>query len=402
MNKKLNHYKNVSHGFFVSIATTIAEAHTILPLIITYFGGGAILVGLFSSLLRGGAIVVQLYAAFHAQAYPHMQKYIRRVFLSRFLSWFFIGVAIIIFGEDNPNLTLFFIGLGLFIFSFSAGFGAIYFKEIIAKVFTKDFRGKSMATRQFFAAFGSLLSGASAGYIINTFDAPFSFGMLFIVSSFLMGIGFWAFGTIDEPIKVKTSKKENSFKKFLKNSFILLQNDKKLQIQISTFLLTYSYLLSLPFIIIDASSKIDITGTAIASIITAQMIGAMISNIIWGKLSSIGQNTLVAKVTIMLYSFIILMALFSTNLYTYMFMFFLVGAAADGFRLSSTNLIINISPEDKRPVYTAIQSNIISIGIFFPVLGGIILSFTSYNFLYMLTIFLLIIAYIFSFKLKEE
>ena len=84
MNKKLNHYKNVTHGFFVSIATTIAEANTILPLIITFFGGGAVLVGFFSSLLRGGAILVQLYAAFYAQGYNHMQKYMRRVFLARF------------------------------------------------------------------------------------------------------------------------------------------------------------------------------------------------------------------------------------------------------------------------------------------------------------------------------
>jgi len=402
MNKKLNHYKNVLHGFFVSIATTIAEAHTILPLIITYFGGGAILVGLFSSLLRGGAIVVQLYAAFHAQSYPHMQKYIRRVFISRFLAWFFIGVSIILFGEEYPNFTLFCIGFGLFIFSFSAGFGAIYFKEIIAKVFTKDFRGKSMATRQFFAAFGSLLSGATAGYIINTFEAPFSFGILFIASSFLMALGFIAFGNIDEPIKQNITVKENSFVKFLSNAYILFKSDKKLQIQIYTFLLTYTYLLSLPFIIIDASSKINMNGTAIASIITAQMIGAMLSNILWGKLSSIGLNKLIAKITILSYIFVIIMALTSSSLYMYMLMFFIVGAAADGFRLSSTNLIINISPEDKRPVYTAIQANIISIGIFFPVLGGIVLSLTSYDFLYMLTIFSLIIAYIFSNKLKEE
>ena len=64
-NNKLDHIKNILHGFFLSIGTTIAEPHTILPLIISHFGGGAILIGFFSSLLRGGAIIVQLYAAFH-------------------------------------------------------------------------------------------------------------------------------------------------------------------------------------------------------------------------------------------------------------------------------------------------------------------------------------------------
>ena len=54
--KKSDHIRNILHGFFLTIGTTIAEPHTILPLIITHFGGGSILIGFFSSLLRGGAI----------------------------------------------------------------------------------------------------------------------------------------------------------------------------------------------------------------------------------------------------------------------------------------------------------------------------------------------------------
>jgi len=289
-----------------------------------------------------------------------------------------------------------------FIFSFSAGFGAIYFKEIIAKIFTKQYRGKSMAIRQFVAGFGSLLSGASAGYIINNFEAPFSYGVLFIVSSFLMAFGFLAFGTIEEPLKQNITKKEKSFKEFLKNSFLLLKADKKLQIQILTFLLSYSYLFSLPFIILDASSKINLDGTAIALIITVQMIGAMLSNILWAKLSSISKDKLIANIIILLHIFAIILAIIFSNLYVYMFIFFLVGAAMDGFRLASTNLLINISPEDKRPVYTAIQANIISFGIFFSILGGIILNYSSYNFLYIFTILLLLIAFIYSLKLSEN
>jgi len=402
MNKKLNHYKNVIHGFFVSIATTIAEANTILPLIVSYFGGGAILIGFFSSLLRGGAILVQLYAAFYAQGYNHMQKYMRRVFVARFLAWFFIGVCIIIFENDYPNLTLFCIGLGLFIFSFSAGFGAIYFKEILAKIFTKEYRGKSMAVRQFFSGFGALLSGATAGYIIEVYEEPFSFGILFIVSALLMGFGFWAFGTIEEPLKQNISQKEKSFKEFLKNAKKLLANDSKLQIQVITFLLSYSYLFSLPFIIVDASSKISLDGTAIASIITVQMIGAMFSNIIWGKLSSNKQNKLISNIIIILHIISISLAFISSSLYMYMFIFFLSGAAMDGYRLASMNLLINIAPEDKRPVYSAIQSNITSFGIFFSLIGGFILHFTSYEFLYSFTILMLVVSFIYSLKLKEE
>jgi len=330
-----------------------------------------------------------------------MLKYMRRVFLSRFLAWFFIGLSIIFIGDNYPNLTLFCIGLGLFIFSFSAGFGAIYFREIIAKIFTHKFRGKTMAMRQFFSAFASIISGAAAGYILQTQEAPFSYGILFIISAVLMGFGYLAFGSVDEPIKKKVSKKEKSFLLFLKNAFSLLKVDKKLQVQVFTFLFAYSYLFSLPFIILDASRNIDLDGKAIGILITSQMVGAMLSNIVWGKLSSKGLNKLISNITIFMFIIAISLAFVGGSIYLYMLIFFIVGAAMDGNRIASGNLILIISPEEKRPIYTALQTNIVSIGIFFSIFGGIILSFSSYIFLYSFTIVLLFIAFYGSLKLKD-
>ncbi len=401
MDKKLNHYKNVLHGFFLSIGTTIAEPHTILPLIVTHFGGGSILVGLYSALLKGGVVLIQLYAAFHAQSYPYMLKYLRRVFLVRFFAWFFIGVAIIVFGDEYKELALISIGLGLFIFSFSAGFGMIYFKEITAKIFTHKFRGKTMAVRQFFSAFGAILSGAGAGYILGHFEAPFSYGLLFIISTFLMGCGYLAFGLVEEPIKETVVKKENSFKLFLKNAFAILKSDKLFQVQIFTFLFAYSYLFALPFIIIDAKNSITLDGAAIGWIITAQMVGAMFSNIIWGKMSSLGFYKRISNITLAMFIVAISLAFIGGSLLIYMAIFFIVGAAIDGNRIASENLVLYIAPEEKRPIYIALQNNIVSFGIFFSILGGIILSLTSYTVLYIFTISLLFVAFIASFKLKD-
>ncbi len=401
MDSKANHIKNVLHGFFLSISTTIAEPHTILPLIISHFGGGAILIGFFSSLLRGGAIIVQLYAAFHAQSYPFMLKYLRRVFWFRFLSWFSIGVAIMIFGDEYKNLSLLGIGIGLFIFSFSAGFGAIYFRELTAKIFTHKFRGKTMAVRQFFSAFAAIISGAVTGYMLEVFEPPYSYGILFMASAFLMGIGLFAFATVTEPKKENVAVKEKSFKLFLQNASKILKLDKDLQIQIGTFLLAYSYLFALPFIILDAQTKIELSGTSIGLLITAQMVGAMFSNILWGKLSFLGLNKLIANITIIMTIVSISLAFVATSLYLYMFIFFLVGASMDGTRISSGNLILILAPEDKRPVYSALQTNITSIGMFFSLFGGVILNFSSFYFLYSFTIILLLIALFLSYKLKD-
>ncbi len=402
MDKFSNHIRNILHGFFLTIGTTIAEPSTILPLIVNHFGGSSMLVGFFAALLRGGAIVVQLFAAFKAQSYPLMLPYLRRVFMIRFLAWFFIGVAIVGLGDDHPNLTLLAIGVGLFIFSFSAGFGAIYFKDIIAKIFSHKFRGKSMAYRQFFSGLGGLLSGAMAAVVLESFDAPYSYGYLFMISAFVMGLGYLAFATVDEPAKEEIAPRENSFKKFLNSALTLLKSDKDLQVQVTTFLFAYGYLIALPFIILEAKENIQLTGLAIGTLITAQMVGAMLSNIVWGKISGNGLNRLTANIALSLHIIAIILAFNATTLYEYIVIFFLVGAATDGNRIASGNLILILAPPQKRPLYIALQINIVSFGMFFSILGGVILQFANYTVLYSTTLAVLAFALFMSLKLKDE
>ncbi|MBD3792050.1 MAG: MFS transporter, partial [Campylobacterales bacterium] len=244
-----NNRKNVLHAFFLALGVTIAEPSTILPLMVHHFSDSALIVGIFASLLRGGAVVVQLYAAFHAQAYVRVLPYLRKVFFFRFLSWLMIGVSIFYLGDEKPGLTLFFIGLGLFFFSFSAGFGAIYFKELQAKLFSRKYRGKTMANRQIAGAVASIISGGVAGYVLTWYEAPYNYAALFVISSLLMAIGFVAFGTVSEPEKENVSVKEKHFRSFVANAGRILKSDKRLREQIFVILLGYSYFLAMPFVI---------------------------------------------------------------------------------------------------------------------------------------------------------
>ena len=376
--------KNVLHGFFLAIAVTVAEPSTILPLIIHHFSESVVLVGVFASLLKGGAVAVQMVAAFYAQEYTRVLPYLRIVFFFRWFSWFLIGLAIYFVGDSNKTLTLWLIGIGLFGFSFTAGFGAIYFKEILAKVFSKDYRGRTMANRQIFTAIGSILSGGVAGYVLENYQAPLNYAYLFMVSSFLMAIGFLAFGTINEPEKKQIRKKEDSFIKFLKNSVAILKEDTRLKNQIIIIFLGFSYLLAYPFVILKANKSFDLTGWMIGGFITIQMIGSIIGSFfIWRKMKD---YKLMLKLSFIFAILAFLIALFANTPIMYAIIFLFFGFAMDGFSISSMNLVFEIAPEDKRPIYTALQSNITSIGLFFPILGGIILKYLGYNVLYVVTI----------------
>ncbi len=396
-----NNIKNVAHAFFLALAITIAEPSAILPLMVHHFSNSVIVVGIFASLLRGGAIVVQLYVAFHAQAYKRVLPYLEKVFFFRWISWFSIGLSIFFIGDSNRSLTLFFIGLGLFFFSFSAGFGAIYFKELQAKLFSREYRGKTMANRRVAGSIASIISGGVAGYVLNHYEAPLNYAYLFMVSSLFMVIGFVTFVTIEEPAKENVSLKEKDFKTFIKNAVLTLKEDKRLQQQILAIFLSFSYFLSMPFVILHANSTFALTGWMLGGFITVQMVGSILgSTLLWRKIHDY-EKMLSLSFLFMISAFII--ALFANNVYWYAVIFLLFGVALDGFNISGMNLVIEIAPEEKRPIYTALQTNISSLGLFFPVLGGIILKYIgSYEVVYGLSILLLGVGFIVSRNLDKE
>ena len=396
----INNYKNIAHAFFLSLAITIAEPSTIMPLIVHHFSESTIIVGLYASLLRGGAIVIQMYAAFHAQSYKKVIPYLRKVFFFRFLSWFSIGLAIFLIGDSNKQLTLLFIGIGLFFFSFTAGFGAIYFKELQAKLFSKAYRGKTMANRSIAGSIASIISGGVTGYVLSNFDAPLNYAYLFLVSSAIMAIGFTIFGTIEEPAKENVSTKEKSFREFIKNSNILLKKDKRLKRQILAIFLSFGYLLAMPFVILKANNSFKLTGWMLGGFISVQMIGSIIgSSLLWRRISDY-EKMLSLAFGIMILAYTV--ALFANNIYSYFAIFLLFGIAIDGFSISGMNLVIEIAPEDKRPIYTALQTNLSSFGLFFPILGGLLLkSFDSYSLVYGLSIAILLAGLVVSLKLKD-
>ncbi len=156
----------------------------------------------------------------------------------------------------------------------------------------------------------------------------------------------------------------------------------------------------MPFVILNANSSFTLTGWMLGGFITMQMLGSILgSTFLWRRVHDYEQMLSLSFV-FMIVAFVI--AFFANDIYSYAIVFLLFGTSLDGFNISGMNLVIEIAPEDKRPIYTALQTNITSLGLFFPILGGVILKYTSsYAFIYILTIGLLILGFILSLKLKE-
>lgn len=397
-----NRVRFAFQGALLAVAVAAADTSTILPLIVKYFGGGEVLVGALSSLMRGGAVIMQLYTAFKAQELQNVMKQMRRVFALRFASWFFIGLSVLLFDNHNGYLILILISIFLFLFSFSAGYGVIYYQELTAKAFDKEYRGKSIAIRQFLSGFAGILSGGISAFFLDKFEKPDSFAYLFMFSGIIMAAGFGIFWKFKEPKKQKTKRKERSFSNFLSNAFKLFKSDNELRKQILTRFLSYASMMAMPFIILHVQSSFNLQAKDIGFFISLQMAGAMTGNLLWGKLSGMNRNKCIAVLSYILVISAYLLSLFASKIEAFYLIYFMIGASIDGFRLSFTNLLLIIAPEEKRPVYVAVNNNLSSLGLFLPILGGILVKTFNFEYLIIFTIFLLVTGLAGAFRLKKQ
>lgn len=403
INLKSNKLRLIVQGVTLVGAMALTEQSVVLPIIVKYFSNSNAMVGVFTALLRGGAIIMQLYAAFHSRNDALVLPKMLKVFLTRFLSWFSIGFVILIFGHKYPALTLALFGISLFLFSFSAGFGVIYYQELMGKMFTKEYRGKLIAQRQLFSGMISIIGVLGiSGYFLEHFEPPYSFSYIYLISGLIMGIGFLFVIPFKEKTKVEFVKEEQNFPKFIKMAVSFLKSDKQLRTQVIARLASFGFLLLMPFIILQAKDIYGISGKEIAIFAATQMVGAMFANILWGKLSGKGKDKLIVLLSFSITIFGYFSLLFYTNYYLFLALFFILGGTVDGFRLAFNNLLLSRAPEKYRTAYIAIYNNIIALGLFFSIPGGIILDAMGFKFLTAFAVVVLTIGLFFSIKLKSN
>ncbi|MBN2610612.1 MAG: MFS transporter [Bacteroidales bacterium] len=400
LNLTSNRVKFILHGFFFSTAYHMAEPSTILPLVVNHFSKSNIIIGLISSLVRGGAIIMQMFMAFHAQAYKHVMRPLRLLFFFRVLSWIGTGLAIFFFGKANPLLALWLFGTGLFLFSFTAGLGTILFHELLGKIFTGEYRGVTWAYRQISMGAGGILSGFIAGWILNYFPKPLNFAYSFLISSIFLITGYVIISTVKEWGKRNVAVKEKSFSVFIRNSMQMLKEDRQLRNQIIACILSYSYLFALPFVVKYIKLDLNLGGLAIGSAVPL-LTGAMVGNIVWAKLASKNANKQIVTISFILMIISLGLAFIPSSLFLFVLIFLLAGSASDGFRLAFKNMVLNLATEEKRPVYFALQNFITSLGLFFSIPGGALINLIGFNGLLIFTVALLITGLWFGRFLKN-
>ncbi len=209
-------------------------------------------------------------------------------------------------------------------------------------------------------------------------------------------------GSVKEPIE-DVHKNQLNFKEFLKKAFRILKSDDNYRRFLGVQILGGAISLALPFYVLYAKDILSVKLGMVGIFLSAQMLGGVLSNVLWAYLSDYIGNKRVIQVSVFLGLIAPLIALLTPTYLPKLFIlvFVLLGFSIMGQVIGNTNFLLDIAPSKNRPTYMSVRGTLRAPVVAFPLIGGFIVQHISYNFLFIITILTVCAGFILSFQLNE-
>jgi len=322
----------------------------------------------------------------------------------RALSWGLLAFTTYIFNNTYPNLTIFFLFVTLILHTFMGGIAAVPFFDIWGKSLPSNLRGRFFGYRQLWGGVLAIGSGLIVKNILgnNSIKFPYNFALLFFLVFIFLSISYIALGSVEEPTE-KVYKNQLPFKDFLKKAFLVVKKNKNYKKFIIVEILAGAGGLALPFYILYLKNILGISLGTIGILLSAQMLGSVLSNVLWAHLSDFVGNKKVIQISTfagLMVPVVALMTQFKNEL-LYLLLFATIGFFIAGRTIGKTNYLLDIAPSRDRPIYISLTGTLLFPVSLFPLIGGLIIQYVSYNTLFVITGIPILLGFLLSFNLKE-
>ena len=400
-NEKRNFIAFSWHAFWLALAQTFADKNTVLPGLILLSGGTQFELGLLTSIMIGIPLVSQLLFASYLTQKPKKKYFLLFGIYMRVFA--FIGVALTLYSFDSidPMFVIYSVFGWMFLFSVSGAFAGVSYTDILGKSISPKTRKRFFVTRQFLNSTGILISALIVRGLLKQIEYPTNYIYMFSAASGLLFIAAIGFLTLKErPSEVSRIPKKLT--EVLKSIPTIIKEDSNLRnLVISVNLLSVSFTM-IPFYMSLVKSEGTLSQTAIGNFLLLQIIGMVLSNFLWNKFVKRKGFKGMFKIAAFLYGSLPLLALLFVWVFPIEYfgiVFFMIGASMSAYKISSESILIEISNENNRPLYTGIYGTLNLTMAVFPLILGILISSFGFTFIFLLASLLTFSALIFLKKM---
>jgi MFS family permease len=404
---KWNFFVGVMHGILFNGGVAFSSTTTVIPAFLNMLTPSSIVIG-FSYMIMGKGrgilgVIPQLFVANKLEASKHKKPLLIKVITVRAVSWGLLALSTALFAKTHPTLMVWILISLLGLFTFMGGVAAIPFSDIFGKAIPSELRGRFFGLRGLLGGIFTIIAGLIVKKILQSSNIVFpkNFALIFFLSFLFVSASYIFLAMVREP-EEEVHKDTLPFSVFLKKAYKILKEDRNFR----NFLLMQIFVgassLSLPFYVIYAKNILHFSGASVGTFLTIQMVGFVLSNLLWAYISDYKGNRLVVVLTAITGLFIPAIALISKNnfiLFSLTFLF--IGIMFSGMSVGFQNFMLDQAKPKERPTYIGLNGTLTFPVLTYSLIGGLLARIISYRTIFQITFIFVLIGFLISLKLKE-
>lgn len=395
---KHNYLSFLWHATFLALAQSFMDVDTIMPAMLLESGGNAFHVGILTAIMLGGSSLTQLLFLPYLNNKQFKKKYLVGAINIRVLS--LVGMAILLYYSISlkGNIVIGLIFVLITSFSLSGAFANISYTDIIGKSIKSESRKSFLSIKQVVAGIGVFLSALLARKILFTYSYPENYSIMFYMAALVLGIASLGFWSIKETVASGFSIK--NFKEYKVAIKTEIMNNKRLKYFLG-FVNTLGVSISiLPFLILYAKENYGSGSLETGNYLLFKIAGAVSA----GMFLSIFSSKIKYKNLMYLTPIIILLIpaymMIIENISNFYILFFVGGVAYSFYGISMSGVLLEISNNRNRALYTGIAGAGSIIPTLFSLLGGWLIQQYGFGIFFILFAMIILSSVFFIHKLK--
>ncbi len=378
-----NFIAGLVHGVFFRVSAALVDTNTVLPAFISALTGSEVAVGMIASFIGLGSVLPELFAAYWVEGKPRKKPILLGVITIRWISWVVLAWLTYVYGLRHPYLVLTAFAVLVLTFSLAGGVGSVVYGDIFARAIPVDRRGRFAAWKNLLGFALAIASGMLVKAILQDqvrFPFPKNYAFLFGLSGVTLGIAFTGFALIREPV-YPIQRPVASWGEMFQRSRQLLQSSRDFQYMLLAQILFVIGAALAPFFVVYARQELHVPAGMVGVFLSAQMIGAALSNLLWGWLGDRYGNRIVllgvALSGMVAAVFALVTPLIAAELFTLVFL--MMGATMSGMGIGYGNILLELAPTEVLPTCIALRDTVMAPFTLVPIAVGALVQRVPYQ-----------------------
>ncbi len=397
LNEKRNAYGFYWHAVFLALAMNFTNVNTIIPAVLMSVGGTETHLGFLTAIMIGGGKVPQIFFGQMLSQKSRKKPSLLGGIYVRVFS--LVALALVVQQSTTlaPGMVIVLIFVLMSVFSLSGAFAGVAYTDMLGKSIQPEERKRFFVTKQAITSVGILFSAIIARKLLTLYPVPLNYSTLFYGAGGLLLIatgGFWVLAEQSTATSEKHTKRITgkgagiiSVLKADQNlfSYLLVSNTAGISIAI------------IPFYIALAKTSFHLTSQAVGNYLVLQILGMIVSNAVWMKIinrtrtyKSILYVSLVLNMLLPVYALIA-----AQHQTAFLAVFVLAGFSLTAYEIVMSGILVEISTNENRALYTGISGTGSLLPVIFPILGGMFIAKTGYLPVFLVAVLLISVSVFF-------